>query len=343
MHSSSKLRLATALQFSLSFALALVLAFAFATSIANGTGTGTGAGTSVVRAQDVQSSLADRVTALTRDSRWTLSAKIPVSFNTYHPQGMVKLGDTFIVSSVEVRVPTRRLPSRVGGYDRDTGEGVGHLFKISATGERLADLKLGEGSIYHPGGIDFDGTYLWVPVAEYRPNGRSLIYRVSPETMTATMVLAFDDHLGAIVHDTASRTLHAVSWGSRRFYQWTVDDKGGVTPARIPPEQLRRLNPSHYVDYQDCKSVPAGRMLCTGVSALGRTPDAPPLRLGGLDLIDLRDGRPIHQVPVPLWTAGGLPMTQNAAWFEPAGSGLRAWFMPEDESSTIYVYDVQPE
>lgn len=306
-----------------------------------------------------RSLLAERVTALTRDTPWTLVDKVPVSFRTWHPQGMVKIGDTFIVSSVEVRVPPKRLPKgsdgdtggskgregreeREGrGYDRDTGEGVGHLFKISATGQLLSDLKLGEGTIYHPGGIDYDGTSLWVPVAEYRPNSRSIIYRVDPATMTATRVLSFDDHIGGIVHDIATNTLHAVSWGSRRFYRWTLDDNGRVTNADASPESLRRLNPSHYVDYQDCKSIPPERMLCTGVAELRRSPDTPPFRLGGLELVNLKDGRPIHQVPLALWTASGQSMTQNPAWFEPTETGLRAYFMPEDDASTIYVYDVR--
>jgi hypothetical protein len=292
-------------------------------------------------APDSRSMLAERVTALSRDSSWTLVATVPVSFRTWHAQGMVKIGDTFLVSSVEVRVPPKRRPQGADGYDRDAGEGVGHLFKISATGQLIADLKLGEGTIYHPGGIDYDGTSLWVPVAEYRPNGRSLVYRVDPATMTATQVLAFNDHIGAIVHDTATNTLHGVSWGSRRFYRWTLDGQGRVTNADASPESLRRLNPSHYVDYQDCKSVAGERMLCTGVAEMRRTADAPSFRLGGLELVDLKQGRPVHQVPVLLWTAGGWPMTQNAVWLEPSAAGVRGYFMPEDDTSTIYIYDVQ--
>jgi hypothetical protein len=34
-------------------------------------------------------------------------------------------------------------------------------------------------------------------------------------------------------------------------------------------------------------------------------------------------------------------MTQNPAWFEPTSTGLRGFFMPEDDASTIYVYDVE--
>ena len=56
---------------------------------------------------------------------------------------------------------------------------------------------------------------------------------------------------------------------------------------------------------------------------------------------DLADGRPLHQVPVLLWTAGGLDMTHNPAWIEPSALGLRAYFMPEDDHSTLYIYDVE--
>jgi hypothetical protein len=294
-------------------------------------------------AADTRSTVAERVARLTRESSWTRVGAIPVSFRTYHPQGMVKIGNQFIVSSVEVLVPTTRFPHTIEGRDRDTGEGVGHLFKIDAAGNLLADRILGEGASYHPGGIDYDGTNIWVPVAEYRPNSSSIIYRVDPVTMKATEVFRFADHIGAIVHNTDDRTLHGVSWGSRRFYRWTLDDKGRVTNAGASPESVRTLNPSHYVDYQDCKYVERRRMLCAGVAEIPRTPGASPFRLGGIDLVDLRDGRPVHQVPVLLWTAGGLDMTHNPFWLEASGAGLRAYFMPEDDNSTLYVYEVEPK
>jgi hypothetical protein len=60
-----------------------------------------------------------------------------------------------------------------------------------------------------------------VPVAEYRPNSRSIVYRVDPATMKADEVFRFPDHIGGIVRNTDDNTLHGVSWGSRRFYRWT--------------------------------------------------------------------------------------------------------------------------
>ena len=283
------------------------------------------AGSGQTAAPGNRSVLAERVTALTRNSAWKLVASVPIAFRTFHPQGMVKIGETFFVSSVEVG-------------DRAAGKGIGHLYRIDRAGNLVADLTLGEGNIYHPGGIDYDGTSIWVPVAEYRPDSRSIVYRVDPQAMKATEVLRFADHIGAIVHNTDDHTLHGVSWGSRRFYRWTLGRDGTVTNGNTPPERLRTLNTSHYLDYQDCKYAGTRRMLCTGVTEL-RQPSSP-FRLGGIDLIDVGVGLPFHQVAVLLWTTGGLDMTHNPVWLEPTPTGLRGYFMPEDEKSTIYVYDV---
>jgi hypothetical protein len=286
--------------------------------------------------------LAERVMRLTRSSPWTLVASIRVGFPTHHPQGMVKVGETFFVSSVDVTTPTQRFEKPVDGHDRTAGEGVGYLFKMDARGRLIDSVRLGEGPIYHPGGIDFDGAHIWVPVAEYRPDSRSIVYRVDPSTLEVTEVFRFGDHIGGIVHDTAARSLHGVSWGSRRFYRWPFGPDGRIMNADAAPASLRVLNPSHYVDYQDCAFAGSRRMLCTGLADI-RQQGGPVIRLGGLELVSLEDGRPVHQVPVALWTPAGRPMTQNPAWFEWTRSGLRAYFMPDDDESTVYVYDVNVE
>jgi len=284
--------------------------------------------------------VSDRVKQLTRATPWKQAGAIPMNFNTHHPQGMVKIGDVYYVSSVEIMTPTKRFPAPVGGYDRDTGEGKGHLFKIDAKGNLLADLPLGEGSIYHPGGIDFDGKYIWVPVAEYRPNSKSIVYRVDPKTMKTEEMFRYGDHIGGIVHNTDDNALHGVSWGSRRFYRFILDRQGKVTNVGVAPEELRKLNRSHYIDYQDCKFVGRSEMLCSGLNTYRSTNDGPRFSLGGLEIVDLVLNRPVYQVPVEVWTESGLPMTQNPFWIESAAGVLRAYFMPEDEKSTIYIYEI---
>lgn len=277
-----------------------------------------------------------RFKQLTRAAKWQLVSAVPLTFNTHHPQGLVKIGNEFFVSAVEVTQPTKRFAQPQNGFDRDTGAGVGHLFKFDQQGKLLADLTLGEGAIYHPGGIDFDGRFIWVPVAEYRPNSRSIVYRVDPRILKATEVFRFADHLGGLVNNTATRSLHAVTWGSRSFYRWPLDAQGRVAKTSAP----RQINPSFYIDYQDCKYLGRNEMLCGGLSNYQRGKDGPPFSLGGLELVDLTTALPLHQLPLELWTESGLPMTQNPFWLEPTERGLRAYFLPEDQNSTLYVFEV---
>ena len=284
--------------------------------------------------------LARQITKLTRTTLWVRQDAVAIRFKTHHPQGLVKIGNRLFLSSVEVTVPTRRLPAAIDGLDRDTGEGVGHLFQFDLAGNLIADLTLGEGAIYHPGGLDYDGRHIWVAVAEYRPNSRSIVYRIDPQTMAANEVFRFDDHLGALVHDTDDHALHAVSWGSRTFYRWPLSRDGRVRNAGVRTSAQSTVNPSHYVDYQDCKYAGQRRMLCTGVTEMRVTPDDPPFRLGGIELVSLRDHRPLHQAPLLLWTRG-LDLTHNAVWLEATASGVRGYFVPEDDDSTLYVYETK--
>lgn len=285
--------------------------------------------------------LGDIVPTLTRGSAWKQVAAIAVDFPTFHPQGMVKIGDDFFFSSVDIRVPTKRYPQLQDGYDRDTGEGVGYLFKMDKTGKLLAKVQLGEGAIYHPGGIDFDGRHVWVPTAEYRPNSASIVYRVDPQTMKAEEMFRFKDHVGGIVHNTDDKSLHGVSWGSRRLYAWPIDSAGKPTNLAQSPEQLRVMNRALYIDYQDCHYIGGSKMLCSGLNNYRVSPEAPVFRLGGIEIVDLKTNRAIWQGPVELWSPiSGLPMTQNPFWIEPMVNGLRAYFMPDDDKSTLFVYEV---
>ncbi len=127
-----------------------------------------------------ESDLVRRFKELTRATGWELVETIEMQFPTHHPQGMVVVGDYIFFSAVEVIVATEQYGRIVAGYDRTPGEGVGHLFKVDRQGNLIAHTTVGVGTIYHPGGIDYDGRYLWVPVAEYRPSSRSIIYRVDP-------------------------------------------------------------------------------------------------------------------------------------------------------------------
>lgn len=276
-------------------------------------------------------SLADRLMQVDRATVWTQAAAVPVAGPAYHPQGMVRIGQDVFVSAVEIKAYPSRLAGAPGG--RSPGAGVGHLLRIGPGGERLGDLVLGDGDAYHPGGIDFDGRDLWVPVAEYRPDSRAVIYRVDPASLKAVEVLRVADHIGAVAYDRQTRTLHGVSWGGRRFYSWPISRGGRAGSPRVS------ANPTSYIDYQDCHSLGGQRMLCSGLADY-RSPKGGSLSLGGLEIVDLRDHRPVWQAPVLIWAPSGRPMTQNPVFVEAIAGGLRAWFLPDDDRATLFAYDV---
>ena len=287
-----------------------------------------------------QATLATAFRQLTKNTAWTQTDVIEVDFDTYHGQGFAKVGTYLFLSSVEVLEPTRRYDAPREGLDRTAGRGKGHLFKMDLSGRLLAQIELGGGAIYHPGGIDFDGTHLWVPVAEYRPDSRAIVYRVDPASMQAVEVFRFDDHLGGLVHNPDDGTLHGVSWGSRRFYTWQLDEALRLAEAGASSGPLRTLNPAHYIDYQDCQYVGAGEALCAGLNHYRQPTVGRAFALGGLELIDLRQGLPLHQIPVPLWTEQGLTLTRNPVELEATETGLRGYFMPEDNQSRLFIFDV---
>lgn len=257
--------------------------------------------------------------ATTRSTAWSQAARIPLKFPTYHPQGFALVGDLILMSSVEVLEPPVRYPEPIGGYDRSPGKGIGHLFVMDRQGNLKQDIRLGEGTAYHPGGIDFDGENVWVSVAEYRPNSRAIVYRVNPKTYGVTEEFRVQDHVGGVVRDRRTGKVHGVSWGSRRLYEWTPSGK----------QLAMKLNESHLLDYQDCDYVSRGKQLCGGVTGLP-TATGGNYELGGLALLDLKDNRILHEIPFPAFSAAGHSVTRNPVALEVAGDKLRLFTAPDD-------------
>src|SRR5207248_6643013 len=107
--------------------------------------------------------LANDFGAVTRSTDWQLTSKVKLNFPTFHTEGIAFTPDHIFLSSVEILEPTVKYPTPQDGYDRTAGKGIGHLFVMDLKGNLQKDITLGEGDMYHPGGIDFDGTNVWVP------------------------------------------------------------------------------------------------------------------------------------------------------------------------------------
>ena len=269
-----------------------------------------------------------------RNTAWKLADTIHLDFATFHTEGLAVTPDHLFLSAVEILEPTRKYPSPVGGYDRTPGKGVGHLFVTDRQGHLQKDIVLGEGDRYHPGGIDFDGTSIWVPVAEYRPDSSAIVYRVDATSLTVHRQFDVDDHVGGIVLDRTTGRLVGNTWGSRKFYEWRAD--GRRTDAWT--------NHSFFVDYQDCQYAASAKMLCGGVTNLPQTPAAggsgATYELGGIGLIDLRSHAIVHEVPFQSWSTAGHVMTRNPLKVAADGNRLTLWAAPDngDEGSGTELY-----
>ena len=273
---------------------------------------------------------------LTKSSQWQLVSTVKQKFQTYHPQGMVKIGDFIYLSAVEKIINPERFDSPQNGFDRTPGKGKGHLFKADLNGNLIDQITFGEGLMYHPGGIDYDGTYIWCPVAEYRPNSASIIYRVHPDSLKPKKMFQFNDHIGAVIYNRENNTLHGMSWGSRRFYVWNMDD---ITQPNQLPEYDMHLNGNHYIAYQDCHYLGDHYALCSGLSQY-IIPDVGKIAMGGVELLDLKSHIAIHQIPVQFWVKPDLVMSNNPFFVEFMDDHLRCYFIPEDDNSTLYIYEV---
>lgn len=311
------------------------------------------------------SPLAEEIKFLQQSNKWKLRSVIKLEFRTFHIQGLIKINDMLYASSVETVERPVSYASSDNLWDfsvtRTAGSGKAWLFKFGMDGRLIAKIEIGKGDAYHPGGMGYDGRYLWIPVAENRPNSFSKVVRIDPETMQAADSFNIRDHIGQVIYNPADGRFYGTSWGSRRIYKWKVKfDENGHGEVI---EAAWEANRSHYVDYQDCQYIKPAHMLCTGVNYL-RTP-AGKIALGGLELLDIsnRGAWPAFQLPVELYlddrkeaTTGNwhpsdpnLVLTNNGFWLERIGDKLNntnkapefnLYFMTEgDGQADLVIYE----
>ncbi|GAA2742955.1 DUF6454 family protein [Terrabacter aerolatus] len=268
--------------------------------------------------------LADAFGKVTRNTNWQLTSKLKLNFPTFHTEGIAFTPDHIFLSAVQIIEHTVKYPSPQGGYDRTPGKGIGHLFVMDLQGHLQKDITLGEGDMYHPGGIDFDGRNVWVPVAQYRPNSSAIIYRVDARTLNVHKQFEVKDHFGGIVMDKQTGHLVGNTWGSRRFAEWNLQSK-----------QLKTWdNPNFFIDYQDCQYVPSSKMLCAGVTNLPQTPaaggTAATYELGGVAMLDLTSEQVTRDIPFQKWSTAGHVATRNPFKMTADGNHLTMRVAPDN-------------
>ena len=99
-------------------------------------------------------------------SQLRLLRVIPLGGTLHHVQGIdVEAGKLWVTS-----------------VDSNSRKGYLHRFDLSS-GKLEKEVELQDGEKFHPGGIALDGRAVWVPVAEYRRDGKSTIERRDKRTL----------------------------------------------------------------------------------------------------------------------------------------------------------------
>jgi len=231
-----------------------------------------------------ESSPQDTLDALLNSGDLELIYEVPLQFATCHVQGLDLTEQFYFVTSV------------------DTEQRRGWLFKIHRQDASLnSKIELTDGTLIHPGGVQFDGHYLWIPNAEYRRESRTMIYAVDPNNLKIRRSFPVDDHIGAIASDGKNH-LYGVNWDALHFYTW--DFNGYQTSKVDSPTSMA---------YQDIKYF-AGKLLCSG----HKNDDS------AIDVIDPENWTLVQRIDLPRdgWknTLGREGMTFNG----------NLYFLPDD-------------
>lgn len=265
-------------------------------------------------ATDEGARLARTATRFTRATPWELVGEVPLRFDAAHPQGMVRVEGNWWISTVDIATTT------------------GAVLVVDGDGALVERIAVGDGVRFHPGGLDHDGTDLWVASAEYRPRSTAVVERLSTDLHAGGVprpVWAFtvDDHVGAIVRLGADGDLVGWSWGSRRLRRWQVD---GTLVAEV-------RNPGHFVDHQDGQWLDDDLVLCGGVATV--TGADGPRSLGGLGLLRGADLAMVVEVPFPHHSPRtGRAATQNPIFAEVVDERMVVHLLPDDGAGVIFSY-----
>jgi hypothetical protein len=136
-----------------------------------------------------------------------------------HTQGLeIVEGTCYVTARRDDVTPKRALLLRTGTARTDW-----HVWDITPEGPAGA-----EATLNHPGGMQSDGTRLWIPLAESRRNGRSLIRAFSMTDLRAFGQLKpvaefpVQDHIGALAVSSGRGELFGANWDTEKVYVWDL-------------------------------------------------------------------------------------------------------------------------
>lgn len=295
------------------------------------------------RTEEFSNSLSmDQIIELTKGENWKFIEKYPLSFNTHHPQGLLKTGNSFILSTVSKQ------------------EQVGYLklFSKNSEGRYVETLSRSfsqrdkNGQLYHLSGMDMsdDPHFFWVALSHYHSGGNTKVLKINKQTLEEDSFFNVNHHVGTLTWDSNSKILSLFDWGSKHLSKYEMNENGAIKPLSV---QSTRGEHSFWKPwgYQDCKGLNSSLALCSSVRSY------PFFRKSALDLISLKNKAPelLRRIKLPNVAAHSKrsalgqifrPLAQNPFAFEHVQDDkgqekVRAYFIPFDApESYLFVYEV---
>jgi len=256
--------------------------------------------------------------------KWINVANIDLPFDTYHPQGIVKIGDEFFLTATD---------SRMAGYMIKFSVRSSAATMIQQT--RLADPSFP--NRIHPGGIDYDSSRnrIWCPLAERLPNTSTSILMVNPDDLAYENVGSILDHLGTTIVDAEDNRVRMIDYHTG-MYSFQLKP-GGTFPSEIHTAD-KFILPNEPIEYQDCKHLEQKYALCAGTTA--------PHRVDLIHFDSDKDGKTATIYSIARrFPLGNTNLGREAMTFEilDDASGrkyVRFYFKPDDGANTkLRVYE----
>jgi hypothetical protein len=139
-----------------------------------------------------------------------------------HTQGLeVAQGRYYVTARRDDVLPKRALLLRTD--DRAANWDVWDITPVDASGSLTA--------LDHPGGMQSDGQRLWIPLAESKRKGRSVIRAFSMagmilgQALKAELEFPVNDHIGAVAVDKVRRVVYGANWDTESVYVWDFDGR----------------------------------------------------------------------------------------------------------------------
>lgn len=139
-----------------------------------------------------------------------------------HTQGLEVLDGKYYVTARREDVQPKRallLRTAAGASDWDTWD----ITPVGPVGTVTM--------LDHPGGFQFAGKRLWIPLAESKRKGSSLIRAfpmsglVPGQPLKAEFEFPVNDHIGAVAVSAARRIVFGANWDSEAVYLWDFDGR----------------------------------------------------------------------------------------------------------------------